>query len=65
MSASKPFAVGATVQHRRQFAYIEPPEGDPVTEYLKQGRKNSDARVSSELNALLRSAPAATKRGRA
>jgi len=39
VSASKPFAVGATVQHRRNVAYIPPPENDPVTAFLARGRK--------------------------
>ena len=40
MSVSAKFAQSATVQPRRRFAYIAPPEDDPVTELLKRGRKS-------------------------
>ena len=56
MKSSKAIQMQFTSATKRHYTYIEPPEGDPVTEIIKRGRKSSD-RLESEMATAEKIAP--------
>ena len=56
MKSSKAITMQFTSATKRHYTYTEPPEGDPVTDYIKRGRKSSD-RLASEIATAEKIAP--------
>ena len=63
MKASKAIQMQFTSATKRHYTYVPPPEGDPVTEIIKRGRKSSD-RWTSEIATAEKIAPKPKGAGR-